>query len=234
MPASLDEAFGDNYETYPPQNDNNQMKKRKKPGKKMSEYGQETQRTKYLSSEPKQTVDLYFDDNMDGQYLKINQNPNQQECEYGPTYYNIKPKDVVEYVNQLDNIPQNFTPNNVNSSTNYIIDQNSVFRPLPSPSTNNDSDDEDSFQTPSSPYPSQTQQQQTQQQQQTSQPKNKMDNTDPRLLEYNAKLDLILQKLGHFDEPAQENIHDIILFVIFGVFVIFILDSVYRVGKMTL
>jgi hypothetical protein len=226
MPASLDEAFGDNYETYPAQNDNNQMKKRKKPGKKMSEYGQESQRPKYLSSEPKQTVDLYFDDNMDGQYLKINQNPNQQECEYGPTYYNIKPKDVVEYVNQLDNIPQNFTPNNVNSSTNYIIDQNSVFRP--SPSYN---DDEDNFQTPSSHSPSQTQQQQTQQ---TPQQKNKMDNTDPRLLEFNAKLDLILQKLGHFDEPAQENIHDIILFVIFGVFVIFILDSVYRVGKMTL
>ena len=57
---------------------------------------------------------------------------------------------------------------------------------------------------------------------------------DPRIVEFNSKLDLILQKLGHFDEPAQENIHDIILFVIFGCFVIFILDSVYRVGKMTL
>ncbi len=226
MPASLDEAFGDNYETYPPQspqNENNQMKKRRKPGKKMSEYGHETQRTKYLSSEPKQSVNLYFDDNMDGQYLNINQNPDQAECEYGPTHYNIKPKDVVEYVNQLDNIPQNFTPNNVNSSTNYIIDQNSVFRPSSSPSTNNDSDDEDSFQASASPSPSQQ-----------PQLKNKMNSDDPRILEFNAKLDLILQKLGHFDEPAQENIHDIILFVIFGVFVIFILDSVYRVGKMTL
>jgi hypothetical protein len=57
---------------------------------------------------------------------------------------------------------------------------------------------------------------------------------DPRLADFNAKLDLILQKLGHMEEPVQENIHDIILFVIFGVFVIFILDSVYRVGKMTL
>ncbi len=37
MTASLYEAFGDNYETYPP-NDNNQMKKRKKPGIKVSIY----------------------------------------------------------------------------------------------------------------------------------------------------------------------------------------------------
>jgi hypothetical protein len=225
MPATLAEAFGDNYETYPPppQNDNNQIKKRKKPGKKMSEYGQETQRTKYLSSEPPQNVNLYFDDNMDGQYLNINNKNNQgdtAECEYGPTHYNIKPKDVVEYVNQLDNIPQNFTPNNISNSTNYIVDQNSVFRP--SNNTNQDSDDEDNFQ--QSPSPSQTQ----------TQSKNKLDSDDPRIVDFNAKLDLILQKLGHFDEPAQENIHDIILFVIFGVFVIFILDSVYRVGKMTL
>ena len=226
MPATLAEAFGDNYETYPPQpqNDNNQMKKRKKPGKKMSEYGQETQRTKYLSSEPQQNVNLYFDDNMDGQYLSINNKTNNQgdqvECEYGPTYYNIKPKDVVEYANQLDNIPQNFTPNNITNSTNYIVDQNSVFRP--SNNTNQDSDDEDNFQ--QSPSQSQSQ----------SQYKNKLDSDDPRIMDFNAKLDLILQKLGHFDEPAQENIHDIILFVIFGVFVIFILDSVYRVGKMTL
>ena len=58
--------------------------------------------------------------------------------------------------------------------------------------------------------------------------------TDARIQELNNKIDLILQKLGHFEEPTQENIHDIILFVIFGLFVIFILDSVYRVGKMTI
>ena len=57
---------------------------------------------------------------------------------------------------------------------------------------------------------------------------------DPRLADFNSKLDMILQKLNHMEEPVQENIHDIILFVIFGIFVIFILDSIYRVGKMTL
>jgi len=219
MTASLYEAFGDNYETYPP-NDNNQMKKRKKEGKKVSSYGHEIPQKKYLSSEPKQNINLEVgtaDDYMNDQYLQIG-------SEFGPTDYNIKPKDVQEYVSQLSNIPQNFNPNNINDSTNYIIDQNSM----------------------NSVFKGQQQQQQQQRQRATSfdndndneytqnQTSKKMNSDDPRMVEFNNKLDLILQKLGHFDEPAQENIHDIILFVIFGVFVIFILDSVYRVGKMTL
>ena len=231
MTASLYEAFGDNYETYPP-NDNNQMKKRKKPGKKVSSYGHEIPQKKYLSSEPKQTINLEIgtaDDYMNDQYLQIGN-------EFGPTDYNIKPKEVQEYVSQLSNIPQNFNPNNINDSTNYIVDQNSmnsVFRgqqqhqqePQQTQFNNNnnkyqqiDNDSED----------------ENESKQHKQQNNKKMSIDDPRMVEFNNKLDLIIQKLGHFDEPAQENIHDIILFVIFGVFVIFILDSVYRVGKMTL
>jgi len=221
MTASLYEAFGDNYETYPP-NDNNQMKKRKKAGKKVSSYGHEIPQKKYLSREPQQNVNLTIeaaDDNMDDQYLQIGN-------EFGPTDYNIKPKQVQEYVSQLSNIPQNFNPNNINDSTNYIIDQNSmntVFKgQQQNKATNfdnyNDSDNESDNES----------------KQHIQQSTKKMNNDDPRMVDFNNKLDLILKKLGHFDEPAQENIHDIILFVIFGVFVIFILDSVYRVGKMTL
>lgn len=212
MPASLSEAFGDTY-----QSNNDTNKKRNK--KKVSEYGHKIPERRYISSnEPKRTINVSsggigaMDDELDTQYLQID-----NDCEYGPTDYNIKPKDVTEYMSQLDNQPQDFHPNNINDSTNYIVDPNSVFRP-----------------------------QQQQRQEQTSsqfQPQTEKEMNkkmsiqssvdETRLQEFNAKLDLILQKLGHFDEPAQENVHDIILFVVFGVFIIFILDSVYRVGKMT-
>jgi len=34
-----------------------------------------------------------------------------------------------------------------------------------------------------------------------------------------------------FDDESQDNIHDLILFIIFGVFMIFVLDTIYRLGK---
>ena len=34
-----------------------------------------------------------------------------------------------------------------------------------------------------------------------------------------------------FDDDAQDNIHDLILFILFGVFMIFVLDTIYRLGK---
>jgi hypothetical protein len=214
MPATLSEAFGDNYETYPP-TENNQMKKRKKPAKnKVAEYGHTIPQKKYLSSEPERTLNISsVDDDFDAQYLEINNN-----SEFGPTDYNIKPKDIQEYSSQFNQMQQDFHPNNINDATNYIIDQNSVFR--------------NQQQTPQLPQYQPSQSQQSQKASQSKQEKLPQD--DPRIQEFNAKLDLILQKLGKFDEPAQENIHDIILFVIFGVFVIFILDSVYRVGKMSI
>ena len=229
MTASLYEAFGDNYETYPP-NDNNQMKKRKKAGKKVSSYGHEIPQKKYLSSEPKQNINLEVgtaDDYMNDQYLQIGN-------EYGPTDYNIKPKDVQEYVSQLSNIPQNFNPNNINDSTNYIVDQNSMNSVFKGQQTQQQRQRATSFDNDSDNEYTQSQSQSQIQNKNQDQNSKKMNSDDPRMVDFNNKLDLILQKLGHFDEPAQENIHDIILFVIFGVFVIFILDSVYRVGKMTL
>ena len=34
-----------------------------------------------------------------------------------------------------------------------------------------------------------------------------------------------------FDDDSQENIHDLILFVLFGIFIIFVLDTIYRFGR---
>lgn len=51
-----------------------------------------------------------------------------------------------------------------------------------------------------------------------------------------TKLDMVLSKIDKLEEggDGKENIHDIILFAIFGVFFIYILDSVYRIGKKTI
>jgi len=53
-----------------------------------------------------------------------------------------------------------------------------------------------------------------------------------------SKIDMILEKVMKLErivnkepENGGNNIHDIVLFVIFGIFVIFIMDSIYRVGK---
>ena len=53
-----------------------------------------------------------------------------------------------------------------------------------------------------------------------------------------SKIDMILEKVMKLErivnkepENSGNNIHDIVLFVIFGIFVIFIMDSIYRVGK---
>ena len=48
-----------------------------------------------------------------------------------------------------------------------------------------------------------------------------------------AKLDLVLNKLEKIESggESKENFHDIILFAVFGVFFIYILDSVNRIGK---
>jgi hypothetical protein len=51
-----------------------------------------------------------------------------------------------------------------------------------------------------------------------------------------SKLNIVIQKLNKMDieSDGKENVHDIILFAIFGVFFIYILDSVYRIGKKTI
>jgi hypothetical protein len=210
MPASLSEAFGQDYDSYP-LNDS-QLKRRKKPHK-VKTYGQQVQNPRFTATEPQKqlNINLQAYPHEDDQYLSITN-------EYGPTDYNIKPIDVQEYAFQVNN---NYTDkdNNINKNIiNHKLNQN-LNQNLKDENILDDTDNEDdnnSFQQNPSPNPSLN-----------------PNELDPRIVEFNSKLDLILQKLGHFDEPTQENIHDIILFVIFGCFVIFILDSVYRVGKMT-
>ena len=228
MPASLIEAFGDCQSQNSSTTSN--MKKRKNKNQShnqnrvsVSEYGHTIPDRKYLepstSSSPRklnqnsapEVEPTFYND--DDQYLNIN------DSEYGPTDYNIKPSDVNDY-NKYNQFDFDFSkePEQMTDATNYIVDQNSVFRP---------SSEKQNSQ-PESMNMNTTKQQ------------NSMSKTisttatDARIQELNNKIDLILQKLGHFEEPTQENIHDIILFVIFGLFVIFILDSVYRVGKMTI
>jgi hypothetical protein len=239
MPASLIEAFGD---CQSQNSSTSNMKKRKPKNQKynqnqvsVSEYGHTIPERKYLDSSsplsatanqrnqnqnnPPEMDPSHYND--DDQYLTIN------DSEYGPTDYNIKPSDVNDY-NKYNQFEFDFAqqPEQITDSTNYIIDQSSVFRPQSQPQ-----------------QPQQSQPQQQSQRnnsstveamQPTQQVSQSSNTNDARIQELNNKIDLILQKLGHFEEPSQENIHDIILFVIFGLFVIFILDSVYRVGKMTI
>ncbi len=207
MTASLSEAFGDNYESYPPSD----MQKKKKKSVKVKKYGTEVvSPSRFTAPEPRKELNVTLGGypEEDNQYLKIS-----NKNEYGPTDYNIKPKDVQEYIYQMN---QNYVDNNTNA--------NIIQRTLSNPNGVNIDDNseyEDNEEVPTSTPTA------------TPNVRENME-VDPRIADFNSKLDLILEKLGHFDEPAQENIHDIILFVIFGIFIIFILDSVYRVGKMTL
>jgi len=223
MFATLSEAFGQNYDTYPV---SESQEKRKKKNAKGKNYGHEIPKHRFTSPEPKQELNLtiggYPED--DDNFLKIT-----SENEYGPTDYNIKPKDVEEYTYQMK---KNYIDDNTNA--------NIINRKLKTPSASNDPniiDDED--------YNFYNKQQSIQSQpakaslnsfnnvndmsdgmdmsDDTGKNKNIM---DPRLADFNSKLDMILQKLNHMEEPVQENIHDIILFVIFGIFVIFILESI--------
>ncbi len=233
MFATLSEAFGQNYDEYPP---SDLQQKRKKKNMKGKTYGCETPQNRFTSPEPKKELNLtiggYPED--DDNYLKIS-----NENEYGPTDYNIKPKDIEEYTYQMK---KNYIDDNTNT--------NIINRKLGTPSASNDPNIiEDNYDNNYAMFKNIDQQSNKNKsmnsfnnldmnvdisEENENEGKKKSMKYDPRLADFNAKLDLILQKLGHMEEPVQENIHDIILFVIFGVFVIFILDSVYRVGKMTL
>ncbi len=235
MPASLSEAFGSGqeYDSYPPSDI--QQKRKKKPVRP-KKYGAEVpQPQRFTAPEPKRELNVTIGNYPEeDEYLSIKNDFTGDE--FCPTDYNIKPKDVQEYMFQMNkNYSDNVTNNNIinrtlstpSSDPNLIDDDYYAYVPTsvpsntPQPTKNNKdiNDVKDNF----SDFVSNQDQEQT---------KNRQ--IDPRIVDFNAKLDLILNKLGHFDEPVQENIHDIILFVIFGIFVIFILDSVYRVGKMTL
>lgn len=55
-----------------------------------------------------------------------------------------------------------------------------------------------------------------------------------RLNNLNRNMNLIIKKMNSsnlFEGDTEENIHDIILFVLFGIFIIFVLDTIYRFGR---
>ena len=57
---------------------------------------------------------------------------------------------------------------------------------------------------------------------------------DYRLNTLNRNVNLIIKKMNQsqfFDDESQDNIHDLILFILFGIFIIFVLDTIYRFGK---
>ena len=57
---------------------------------------------------------------------------------------------------------------------------------------------------------------------------------DYRLNNLNRNINMIINQMNKshfFDDESQDNIHDLILFVLFGIFIIFILDSIYKLGK---
>jgi hypothetical protein len=57
---------------------------------------------------------------------------------------------------------------------------------------------------------------------------------DYRLNSLNRSMNTIIKQMNKsqfFDDDSQDNIHDLILFILFGIFIIFILDSIYKLGK---
>lgn len=57
---------------------------------------------------------------------------------------------------------------------------------------------------------------------------------DYRLNSLNRSVNMIMKQMNNshfFDDQSEDNIHDLILFILFGIFIIFILDSIYRLGK---
>lgn len=202
-PASLEEAFGNNFEIPNPNTHRKKCKKNKNKIKLYNSnpenYGKSIPNHKrFMSPEPMITENhlVGFQDD-DQEYQNV-------DSDFGPTNYNIKPHNSGQYTNQFEN---DYSPYDDRNLVEPLEDVNSSYRPTPVPEIDYNN--------------------------KTTKSSSDLDNQDIRLVEFNNKLDLILEKLNHFDEPVQENIHDIILFVIFGIFVIFIMDSVYRVGKIT-
>ncbi len=61
-----------------------------------------------------------------------------------------------------------------------------------------------------------------------------IDNIDYRLNNLNRNVNMLIKKMNDsdfFDDESQDNIHDLVLFILFGVFMIFVLDTIYKLGK---
>ena len=62
-----------------------------------------------------------------------------------------------------------------------------------------------------------------------------LEEIDVRLNSLNSNVNSLLEKINNndiFQEESQDNIHDLILFVLFGIFIIFVIDSIYKLGKL--
>jgi len=47
------------------------------------------------------------------------------------------------------------------------------------------------------------------------------------------RLQIIEEKLSNNNNNKQGNVHDIILYIIIGVFILFALDSIFKIGRLT-
>ena len=57
---------------------------------------------------------------------------------------------------------------------------------------------------------------------------------DYRLNNLNRNMNMLIKKMDNndfFDDDSNDNIHDLILFILFGVFMIFVLDTVHKLGR---
>ena len=57
---------------------------------------------------------------------------------------------------------------------------------------------------------------------------------DYRLNNLNRNVNMLIKKMNDsdfFDDESQDNIHDLVLFILFGVFMIFVLDTIYKLGR---
>jgi hypothetical protein len=67
---------------------------------------------------------------------------------------------------------------------------------------------------------------------------NNQNNSNGELNELKKELQKVLQRLGKLERDVKANnvgnIHDVILFVLMGVFILFILDSIFKIGRMTI
>ncbi len=61
---------------------------------------------------------------------------------------------------------------------------------------------------------------------------NRGNNTQKMLMDIMKRLDKIEKKLNK-PQHSSNNIHDLILFILGGAFILFVLDAIFRVGRMT-
>ena len=112
-----------------------------------------------------------------------------------------------------------------------LYDKNNASDEAPSEDENNESDQESTLSTtdeePENEIPKV---------ENKDEPEKKISKKDIeyRLNSLNRSMNTIIKQMNNnqiFDNDSQDNVHDLILFILFGIFIIFILDSIYKLGK---